>query len=397
MSKLKIVWLCHFTNAEVQSFLPLWKTKDEFASWIPNMLCGFENQQEIDLHVISPHEYLKKSTNFQLRNINYYFIPSGIPVFRRHWPGFFRYDVMSSFSSFRHKVRKLVTKINPPIVNLIGAENAYYSLSIFDFKENRRVIIGIQGFITQFKDKKKKSIELVKCIKTEERILKEFNYFYGEQDSSTYISEYNPNHKFFKLYFPVNEKLALNTPEQLQKYDCIYFGRLVKTKGAFDFIKVVAELKNNNPIIKACMVGGGDPTIFREFADQLHCINNIEFIGFVKTQKELFEYVKASKVFLVPPYKERLSSTIREAMYLKVPIVAYATGGIPYINEYGENIFMVETGDFKAMARKTLQLLNEENTRIKLVEKAFSYAVNEFNLDKNIERLISTYREILKK
>jgi glycosyltransferase involved in cell wall biosynthesis len=239
--------------------------------------------------------------------------------------------------------------------------------------------------------------ELKKWNDIEEQILKSFKYFCGEQDSSNYISSYNSNHEFFRLYFPVNEVLALNTIETGKKYDCIYFGRLTKLKGVEDFIKVIAEIKIKKNDIKACIVGGGDVNPLLVLANKLNCSANIEFIGFVKTQKELFEYIKASKVFLAPPYFERLSSTIREAMFLKVPIVAYATGGIPYINEFDENIYMVKIGDYKAMAEKTLQLLNDDKTRHNMVERAYKYSLDEFSLSVNIERLISTYNEILKK
>ena len=50
MTKLRILWICHFTNAEVQNMIPVWKTKNEFASWIPNMLKGFESRSDIDLN-----------------------------------------------------------------------------------------------------------------------------------------------------------------------------------------------------------------------------------------------------------------------------------------------------------------------------------------------------------
>ena len=130
-NKIKIVWICHFTNAEMQSLLSLWKHKDEFASWIPNTLKGFENREDIELHVISPHEYLKRATKLTVRNIQYYFIPYGIPFWHRHWPGFFRFDSYSSFLSFRRKVKELINSIHPDMINLVGAENAYYSSSIF--------------------------------------------------------------------------------------------------------------------------------------------------------------------------------------------------------------------------------------------------------------------------
>jgi glycosyltransferase involved in cell wall biosynthesis len=397
MKKLIIVWLCHFTNAEIQAYLPVWKRKDEFALWVPNTLKGFENKKDFEIHVISPHEYLRRDTNIILRNIHYHFIAYGIPLWHRHWPSFFKFDIFTNFWFFRRDVKKIINKIDPSLINLIGAENAYYSSAILDYKNVKPVIVCIQGFIGPLKEIRNKSRELKKRIEIEEIILREFKYFYGEQDSSTYISNYNPNHQFFRLYFQINEELASSTQEQVKKFDCIYYGRLSKLKGTEDFIKVISELKNKKPNIKACIAGGGDQFLFMEIAKELNCRQNIEFVGFLKTQKELFEHIKASKVFLAPPHQERLSATIREAMFLKIPIVAYATGGIPYINEFSENIYMVETGDYKAMAEKTLQLLNDDKARQNLAEKAYEYALNEFSLAINNQRLISAYHEILKK
>lgn len=394
-NRLKVVWICHFTNSEMQNLLPLRKRRPEFASWIPNMIKGFENSNEIELYIISPHEHLKRTTFVKLRNINYYFIPFGIPILHRHWFRFLRIDILFNFYGFRKKVKYVIDKIKPAIINLIGAENSYYSSSIFDYFLSYPVLITIQGFISEFKNSEKLSYDIRNRIIVEEKILKMFNYFCGEQDSSNYINSYNLNHTFFKLYYPVNELLVSQTPDKHYKYDCIYFGRISKEKGTEDFIKVISEIKYVKNEVKACIIGSGNILPFVNLAKELNCENNIEFIGFVDTQKELFELVKSSRVFLAPPYNERLSSTLREAMLLKVPIVAYATGGIPYINEFDENIFLVKTGDYKEMARKTFLLLEDQVLASNLALKAYNYAVKEYSLNINSERLQNAYKFII--
>jgi glycosyltransferase involved in cell wall biosynthesis len=395
--RIKVVWICHFTNEEVQKLIPVRKQRDEMAPWIPNLLKGFEDRNDIEIHVITPHEYLKKSTEIRLRNIYYHFIPYGIPFFHRHWPSQFKVDAYSDYYFFRKKIQRVVGQIKPHLINLIGTENPYYSTSILDFVNKYPVLIFIQGLISQFKDELNQSPTLKKRIKVEEKILKTFTYYCGDQDSSNYISTYNPSHIFFRMFFPVDETSAMNTEYKGKKFDCIYFGRMEKVKGVEDFVKVVAEIKKQKPDVKACIIGAGDSNPVKELSKQLNCFENIEFAGFLKSQKELFEYVKASKVFLAPPYKERISSTIREAMLLKVPVVAYATGGIPFVNEFDENIFLTETGDYKEMARKTLQLLMDEQLSDKLADRAYNYCRNEFSCKINSERLASAYRSILNK
>ena len=217
----------------------------------------------------------------------------------------------------------------------------------------------------------------------------------GSRIHQHYISTYNPDHVFFKLYFPVNEVLVSNTKDIEKKYDCIYFGRLEKSKGSEDFVRVVAEIKRQKPNVKACILGSGNLSPLQTLASELNCFDNIEFIGFVKSQEELFEFVKASRVLLVPSLKERLPATIRESMMLKVPIVAYSTGGIPYINEFDENIYLVKTGNYKDMAMKTFLLLEDRQLRDQLADKAYKYCRNEYSYKINTERLLSAYQTIL--
>jgi glycosyltransferase involved in cell wall biosynthesis len=393
-SKLNVVWLCHFINSEMQSKLPLFLKKEEFASWIPNLIKGFESREDINLNVIVPLEYLKRKIRLTIRGVHYIFIPLGIPVIHRHWPALFRFDLFTKYYFIRKKIRYEVKRIDPDIINLLGTENTFYSSSILDFQDEYPVLITLQGFAGEVVNPQRK-VSILFRVTMEEKILKSFKYFTGEKDSSFYISRYNSNYVFFKMYFPVDETLGRESISKEKKYDCIYFGRLTREKGVEDFIRVVSEIKKKRPDTKACIVGWGNISPYVKLAKELSCEKNIHFAGFVDSQKELFEIVKASRIFLVPPHVERLSSTIREAMFLKVPVVAYSTGGIPYINEERENIYLVTTGDFLEMAEKTLILLDNDELRNELGLKAYEFWQKEFSLKVNIERLLSAYEFVI--
>lgn len=75
--KLKVVWLCYFINKEVQDRLKPYKSINEFAPWIPISIRILENDDNVELHVISPHEYIRGK-------INYYFYNAHMPLTGRH-------------------------------------------------------------------------------------------------------------------------------------------------------------------------------------------------------------------------------------------------------------------------------------------------------------------------
>jgi glycosyltransferase involved in cell wall biosynthesis len=82
-------------------------------------------------------------------------------------------------------------------------------------------------------------------------------------------------------------------------------------------------------------------------------------------------------------------------MWLKVSIVAYATGSIPYINRHQDNIFIVEQGNFKGMAEKANSLLQDPDLRDRMENRSLLFAKEEFSLESNVKKLIKAYRTII--
>lgn len=396
---MKIVWICHFYNEEIQSKLPLWKKFMEYAPWIPNLISGFEKRNDVELHIVAPHIYLKYNTSFVLRGIYYHFLTYGFPIINRPWPSFLALDAIFGYPSISNKINKTVIKINPDIINLQGAENAYYSSSILKLRLEFPCAITIQGFACHMKEKTSQINK--RRIIVERKILRSFKFFYLDNDAIQVVKEYSPNMISKVVWWPAAEAIIDTIPETSYSdkiYDILYCGRLEQSKGIEDFITIVGYLKQKNPNIKACVIGNCQSKYYiflKDLISNLNCSDNITFIGFVETQKQMFSYFKASKLLVVPTLIDRYPSTIREAMRLNLPVMAYRTGSIPWTNNNGENIILIEHGNIFQMATEIEAFLNDIPRQKEIIKSARKFYEAEFSCHRNVDRFISGYFDVI--
>ena len=135
--KLKVVWICHFSNENIRSKLPLSKRKTyaDFAPWVNNLIKEFEKLDNIDLHIIAPHRgLLKPVVSFKSNGINYHFFKPDAPIIHKMIPQKFYINDNFRYHANRFFIKRFVRKIQPDIINIIGAENPYYSISALDIK-----------------------------------------------------------------------------------------------------------------------------------------------------------------------------------------------------------------------------------------------------------------------
>jgi glycosyltransferase involved in cell wall biosynthesis len=80
-------------------------------------------------------------------------------------------------------------------------------------------------------------------------------------------------------------------------------------------------------------------------------------------------YEKAD-IYLNSSVVDNMPLSFIEAFSCGLPIVSYATGGIPYLVANGETGLLVETKDFQALAQKAIFLLENQEFAKKIVAKA---------------------------
>ena len=201
--KIKVVWICHFSNKEIQEQLNVNKRINEFAPWITNLVDYYKGSNEVELHIVAPYEYISGEKKILYKGISCHFFNTAIPFWGRHWPGRFQFDLWTNFYFNKRTVRKIIEKINPDLIHLHGAENAYYSSSVFQFKDKYPVLITIQGFIS-FAINYPHTKIIQKRMIVEQNILKNFsNFGIRTKTMGKDILSINPKAKLFWHQYPL--------------------------------------------------------------------------------------------------------------------------------------------------------------------------------------------------
>lgn len=356
MSKLKVVWLCYFTNSDIQGQLKPFRKVDEIAPWINNLIPLFEHNNSIELHVISQHEWIPWYRSFKKNGIIYHFVNKGIPLIGRHWPGVFRFDHLTNNYFFNKKVARIVKRINPDIIHLHGAENEF-SATITQFYKKFPVFITIQGFVH------KSSAQGVVAERRKEKeleIIKMFRHFGVRTDTMAVdVKSINPDAVIHWHQYRMKPIVPYLVEK---KYDLVFFARMTKDKGIEDLLRAVAIIKNSKPDISLCAIGGGVTSSFRELAAELGIESNVFWAGFLPTQEELHKLASTAKISVLPTYHDIISGTIIESLFLGIPVVAYNVGSIHEVNMNETIISLIDKFDVEGLARELIILLNDENT-----------------------------------
>lgn len=115
--------------------------------------------------------------------------------------------------------------------------------------------------------------------------------------------------------------------------ELLFVGKVSPHKGQHDLVKALAAYRRfYDPRARLRLVGGAISDEYRaaveRFADELGLIDAVEIAGSV-THEELIAYYAAADVFVCLSNHEGFCVPLLEAMYHRVPIVAYTNTAVP--------------------------------------------------------------------
>jgi UDP-N-acetylglucosamine 2-epimerase len=106
---------------------------------------------------------------------------------------------------------------------------------------------------------------------------------------------------------------------------------------------------------------------------------------------ETMKILKASQMLVVPSRTESIPQVIKEAFYLKVPVIATNVGGIPELVVHQETGILVPPEDPEKLKIAINNLLDNEESRRNFANNAFEFINKNFSWDVLLEKYTSLY------
>ena len=106
---------------------------------------------------------------------------------------------------------------------------------------------------------------------------------------------------------------------------------------------------------------------------------------------ETMKILKASQILVVPSRAESIPQVIKEAFYLKVPVIATNVGGIPELVIHQETGILVPPEDPEKLLIAINNLLDNEEARRNFANNAFEFINKNFSWDVLLEKYTSLY------
>jgi glycosyltransferase involved in cell wall biosynthesis len=170
----------------------------------------------------------------------------------------------------------------------------------------------------------------------------------------------------------------------------LYVGKQSPGKGTAVFIEAADIVATEHPETIFVLAGKG-AIAARPSHAQVHFLGSLP-------QTELFDLYALADLVVVPSiWPEPLSRVILEAAAFGKPCIGTNVGGTPEAILNGETGLIVPRGDAQALARAILDLLKNDEQRVKMGQRAQEFVAERFNADTAIGLLVSIYEAGIRK
>ena len=179
--------------------------------------------------------------------------------------------------------------------------------------------------------------------------------------------------------------------------------RLFRWKGHEYLVEAMASVTRELPDARLVIVGEDDPRAawetggsfsgkLKEQAARLDIAQNVLFTGF---RTDVPQLMAAFDVFAHPSWEEPFGMVFLEAMAMRRPVVAWASGGAPEVVESGATGLLVPREAVGDLAAALVRLLRDPGLRQRMGAAGRQRVESLFTAERMAQRMLDVYRGAL--
>ena len=196
----------------------------------------------------------------------------------------------------------------------------------------------------------KKAFEIANKLTTDSKTVQQY-----------YLQKSNANFIYLPAPLDVEKFKNIKTTQKI-KNQIAYIGRDSYEKG-IDILKNIESKINGNVI---------------------YCTN----LPWEKTMTEL----KSSNILIVPSRMESLPQVIKEAFYMKIPVIATDVGGVSEIVKNNETGLLIPPENPNMMLKTINSLLENNELQSRFTENAYNFIIKNFTWDTLLPQYFDLYQ-----
>jgi len=176
------------------------------------------------------------------------------------------------------------------------------------------------------------------------------------------------------------------------KFRIISTGSISVRKGSHYLLEAFKELSLPNS--ELIFVGSFDP----DFKKIIKRYSNIKNIRFIKKQKQelLKNFYNDSDIFVICSIEEGLAMVQAQAMACGLPVICTTNTGGSEIIDDNINGYIIPIKDTQSLKDRIKKLYNDRRKLKQMSKSAYEKANNELSWEKYGDRMLNTYRSLLK-
>ena len=168
------------------------------------------------------------------------------------------------------------------------------------------------------------------------------------------------------LYAPLDITKFDDIPEvPKEKNQVVYIGRDSHEKG-IDILRDIESKINGNVV---------------------YCTNS--------EWKETMSELQASSILVVPSRMESIPQVIKEAFFLKIPVIATKVGGIPELVEHEKNGLLVDVNEPMQLLNAINDLLENKEKARRMTEAGFDFVIKNLTWEVLLPKYMKFYQDLI--